>query len=142
MTFQTIYAADGETHLIDGYQVPQAVYDTLRPSRLFPGDTPLTPAQAAAILDRIKAEGGVAATPPGVYIQTGITLTRPLKSDALAVHTSQIPAVVARNKKHGLSIRYDRAGRPVFTDAAQRKKLMKIESEVTGTRIVDRKSYY
>lgn len=59
---------------------------------------------------------------------TGITMANPLKSDALAVHPEQIPAAVARNKRHGLEgLAYDRHGRPVFTDSGMRKRLMQIE---------------
>lgn len=50
----------------------------------------------------------------------------PMRSEAMGVHTSQIPAVMARNKKHGLSIPYDRLGRPILADAGQRKALMKV----------------
>lgn len=68
---------------------------------------------------------------------TAINDAQPLRSDALAVHPDQIPDAIARNKKHGLTgMRYDRRGRPVFTDRGQRKKLMKIEGAH------DRNSYY
>lgn len=60
----------------------------------------------------------------------------PLRSDALAVHTKQIPAVIARNAKHGLHIPYDRAGRPILADQGQRKALMKIEG------VKQQNSYY
>lgn len=66
-------------------------------------------------------------TGEGVVFQNAINDAHPLRSDALAVHTRQIPAVLARNAKHGIHVRYDRAGRPVFTDKGQRKALMKLE---------------
>lgn len=145
MTYRTIYANDGRAvYLVDDIEVPQAVYETLRPSLMFPAKTGLTEAEALVILDGLRVVNITTREPhKGPYIQTGIGYAKPLKSDALAVHTSQIPAVVARNKKHGLNgLRYDRAGRPVFTDGAQRKRLMKVESEVMGKQIVDRSSYY
>ncbi len=53
---------------------------------------------------------------------------RGLKSDALAVHPSQIPEVMARNKRHGLSIEYNESdGRPILKDRGQRRDLLKIE---------------
>lgn len=51
----------------------------------------------------------------------------PLRSDAMAVHSKQIPAVMERNKRHGLNVQYDRVGRPILENNEQRKKLMKIE---------------
>lgn len=51
----------------------------------------------------------------------------PWVSDSLAVHSKQIGQVKERNARHGLNIEYDRKGRPVCTDAGQRKKLMKLE---------------
>lgn len=58
---------------------------------------------------------------------TAINDAKPLRSDAMAVHPKQIPQVMARNKRHGLNVEYDRHGRPVLRDSGQRKKLMKIE---------------
>jgi len=60
----------------------------------------------------------------------------PIRSEAMACHTSQIPDMMARNKKHGLSIPYDRLGRPILNDAGQRKALMKVEG------VKDLNSYY
>lgn len=64
------------------------------------------------------------------------TVGWPIRSEAMAVHRKQIPEVLARNKKHGLSIPYDRTGRPILADAGQRKALMKVE------RYIDRNSFY
>lgn len=58
---------------------------------------------------------------------TAISTAKPLKSDALAIHSSQREKIMARNKRHGINVEYDRQGRPVFTDAGQRKKLCKLE---------------
>ncbi len=55
------------------------------------------------------------------------TTAWPIRSDAMAVHSKQIPAVLARNKRHGLNIPYDRMGRPILADAGQRRALMKLE---------------
>lgn len=62
-----------------------------------------------------------------MFGNVAINDARPWKSDALAVHSKQIEAVKARNAKHGLNIPYDKMGRPICTDAGQRKKLMRIE---------------
>lgn len=140
MTFRKVYGRDDnpDTFYVDDYPVPEWVYEGLYPRP----DTPPQRRQLAfeAFL-RLKV--GVELPPrrpaPTVAAVSG---AKPLKSDALAVHTSQIPAAVARNKRHGLNVRYDRAGRPVFTDNGQRKALMRIESEVMGKRIIDRSSFY
>jgi len=136
MTFRKVYGRHGDpdTFYVDDYPVPEFVYEAL-----FPPADPKASDRALRMLKEIK---GVVLPPrrptPTVAAVSG---AKPLKSDALACHTSQIPAITARNKKHGLNIRYDRAGRPVFTDNGQRKQLMRIESEVMGKRIIDRSSY-
>jgi uncharacterized FAD-dependent dehydrogenase len=66
-------------------------------------------------------------TGEGVMFADSITNAKPLRSDALAIHSKQREAIMARNAKHGINIHYDRAGRPVFTDKGQRKALMKLE---------------
>ena len=128
MVFTASADPDGNTaYFVDGYEVPQSVYDTLFPSKLFPSDTGLSLAEAEAALAKIVAETPAPEPHKGPYFNLAIDGAHPLKSEALAVHSKQIPAVMARNKKHGLNIRYDRMGRPVFTDAGQRRALMKIE---------------
>lgn len=53
---------------------------------------------------------------------------RPIQSDALAVHPSQITEAVERNRRHGLHIDYNPVdGRPILKDRDQRRRLMKIE---------------
>lgn len=130
MTFETTTDAEGtRVCFIDGFWVPDKVFDTLLPARMFPVDTGLTEAEALDLLAKIKAETPPAETYKGPMFATAITGAKPLKSDALAVHPRQIEAAIARNKRHGLtSLRYDRRGRPVFTDSGQRRALMKIES--------------
>lgn len=57
-----------------------------------------------------------------------IAWKRPVISDALAVHHSQIPAAMARDKAHGLSVEYTPddgqggGGRPILTDRDLRKR--------------------
>ncbi len=53
--------------------------------------------------------------------------SKKIESDALAVHSSQIPEVMERNRKHGLHINYTAEGLPVLEDNGQRNKLMEIE---------------
>ena len=54
--------------------------------------------------------------------------SKPILSDALAVHPSQIPEVMERNKKAGLPpIEYESTyGRPILTSREMRRKLMKV----------------
>lgn len=128
MTFSTTTDAEGQMHYFaDGYEVPQKVFDTLLPSKLFPVATGLTQDMAMAILKVIKDETPPVETYKGPRFSTAISGVKPLKSNALAVHPRQIPAVLARNKKHGINVRYDRRGRPCFTDAGQRQALCKLE---------------
>jgi len=68
-----------------------------------------------------------AGTGEGVMFADSITNAKPLKSDALACHSTQREAIMARNAKHGIHVNYDQQGRPVFTDKGQRKALMKLE---------------
>lgn len=53
--------------------------------------------------------------------------SRPIHSDALAVHPEQIPEVMDRNARHGLHVHYDNDGCPVLVSRDQRRRLMKIE---------------
>lgn len=52
----------------------------------------------------------------------------PMKSDALAVHPSQIPEAMERNKKHNVHVEYDpKDGRAILADRGQRRDLCNIE---------------
>lgn len=52
---------------------------------------------------------------------------RPLLSDGLAVHPSQIDEANERNRRRGCSVTYDRTdGRAIIPDRGQRKKLLSI----------------
>lgn len=52
----------------------------------------------------------------------------PMKSDALAVHPSQVAAANARNARHGVNVRYEpHAGLAIIPSEREKKKLMKLE---------------
>lgn len=54
--------------------------------------------------------------------------SKPILSDALAVHPDQIPEVMERNRKHGLEVEYEQEfGRPILKDRDQRRRLCRIE---------------
>lgn len=54
--------------------------------------------------------------------------TKPLLSDALAVHPDQIPDVMERNRRAGLHVEYNAEdGRPILRSREQRRKLMKLD---------------
>lgn len=54
--------------------------------------------------------------------------SRPMLSDALAVHPSQVQEATARNAKRGCSVTYRTDdGRAIVPDRGERKKLLKIE---------------
>ena len=128
MIFETTVTPEG-TRLcyVDGYPVPEEVYDGLLPSKLFPSPDALPREKAEEALEKIKAEAPPAPPHKGPYFGVAISGSKPWVSDSLAVHSSQIEAVKARNAKHGLNIDYTKKGQPICTDAGQRKKLMKIE---------------
>lgn len=140
MTFTTIGSEkEGMRYFIDGYEVPVGVYDTFRPSKMFPKEPVMTMEQAEAILARIKAECEQS-MPTGdekpLGLPTATTANPWVSGMALAVHPSQIQQARERNRRHGLNIDYDKHGAPVCTDTNQRRKLMKIE------KVRDRNSYY
>jgi hypothetical protein len=61
----------------------------------------------------------------------------PIRSDAMAVHRDQIPEAVARNRRHGLEVQYERStGRPILHSQVEKRKLMKIE------KFHDKNAYY
>jgi hypothetical protein len=128
VTFHAIITKTETVYLIDGYEVPREVYDAFRPSKMFPAESGLSLDEAQKRLDAIKAETDKRPRADrGPYFALAIDGAHPLRSDALAVHPKQIKQAAARNKRHGINVEYDRHGRPVFTDANQRRKLMKLE---------------
>jgi hypothetical protein len=62
--------------------------------------------------------------------------TKPIHSEALAVHPRQIKDVLARNAKYGLNVEYDKKGRPILRDRKQRQRLLQIEG------LIDRNAGY
>ncbi len=67
--------------------------------------------------------------PIGVPLNGHSPACWPMLSDALAVHPKQIPAVMERNKQHGLHVEYNPTdGRPVLMDRGMRRDLMKLEA--------------
>jgi hypothetical protein len=51
----------------------------------------------------------------------------PMVSVALAVHPDQVAEANERNKRHGVHARYRPDGKCVIPDAADRKRLLKVE---------------
>lgn len=52
---------------------------------------------------------------------------KPVMSDSMGVHTSQIAEAEARNKRHGCNVRYDReTGCAILHSQAEKRQLMKI----------------
>jgi hypothetical protein len=66
-----------------------------------------------------------------VYAPAGVPAAggwkKPLKSEALAVHPSQVAAANERNRRAGCSVTYAADGTAVVPDRGERKKLLKIE---------------
>lgn len=67
------------------------------------------------ILAKLKAPGGQQPS------------TWPQKNVALAVQPHQVEAANARNKKHGIGTRYDGEGNAIVPDAADYKRLQRLE---------------
>ena len=52
----------------------------------------------------------------------------PMKSEALACHPRQVEAIMARNKKHGITgVHYEKDGTCVISDRKARKELLALE---------------
>lgn len=51
----------------------------------------------------------------------------PMKSDALAVHPSQIKQANERNRRNGVNVTYAKNGQAIIPDRKERKKLLKLE---------------
>ena len=69
--------------------------------------------------------------------------SKPIQSDALAVHPKQIKAVMDRNARHGLHIDYNgEDGRPILKDRDQRKRLIQVEREHAIPKLVDHDGGY
>jgi hypothetical protein len=65
---------------------------------------------------------------PGTGVPGGPSASGwPLKSDALAVHPSQIAEANERNARAGCSVRYQEDGRAVIPDKGEYRKVLKIE---------------
>lgn len=58
------------------------------------------------------------------------TTTYPMESDALACHPSQVEAMEARNKKHGIRVNYKPDGTAVIPDRGERRRLLRLEGMV------------
>lgn len=78
-----------------------------------------------------KAEWDRAFPPRPIGTGAGLTAwKRPVKSEALAVHPSQVQKVLERNRKHGVHIDYDHQGRPIFKSSGDQRSLLEIEGAV------------
>jgi len=101
------YDRDGTGHFfVDGVEVDQATYDAAFPSKFHQ-----------------LLEGGDAALPGGQHAAGW-----PMESKALACHSSQVEAMAARNKKHGITgVSYKPDGTCVIDSPGERAKLMKLE---------------
>lgn len=73
--------------------------------------------------------------PEDEFRNLGKPWARPVLSRALKVRPCQVEAARERNKKHGCNVDYLPDGRPIITDANQRRRLMKIEG------VFDRDAY-
>lgn len=59
--------------------------------------------------------------------EASATWTKPVLSDSMGVHTSQIAEAEARNRRHGCNVQYDReTGCAILNSQAEKRQLMKI----------------
>ena len=102
MKGKIVYRSHGEDYFIDGKEVSKEEFDETFPPKP---------------LGHAPALGG------------NTSSCWPLKSDAMAVHPSQIKEAMERNKKHGVvGVSYDpKDGRAILADRGARRDLMKLE---------------
>ena len=63
----------------------------------------------------------------GEMLAGGTKTCWPMRSEALACHPNQIPAIMERDRKHGVPTRRDKVGRPILTSRGHRRALMRLE---------------
>lgn len=63
----------------------------------------------------------------GYMGQSCTTTCWPLLSEAMAVHPKQVKEAQARAKRHGINVVYQKDGRVLIPDRAERKRLLKLE---------------
>lgn len=71
-----------------------------------------------------------------VSVETDWSPGMEIHSQAMAVHPDQINEAMAHDRKLGAPVHYDRAGRPVFTSKAQRRRFIRAHG------VTDQAGYY
>lgn len=99
MKSKIVYTSRGEEYYVEGQRVSKKKFDSL-----------------------------VLTKPLGVAMLAGNTSECwPMKSDALAIHPSQIKAVMEHDRKHGIATEYDpKDGRCIIKDQGQYRDLLKL----------------
>lgn len=104
-----VYTSRGKEYYIEGRgQVSREEFDRLVPSREEAGE---------------MAQGG---QPPFCAHPT----CWPMRSEALAVHPSQVEEANERNRRHGIATRYEPDGTAVIPTRGDRKRLLRLEGFV------------
>ncbi len=81
-----------------------------------------------AVVTKEEFDGLLPTRPLGVPMAAHLPACWPLVSEALAVHPDQVTEANVRNKKHGVSARYEAGtGLCVIPDRDDRSKLLKLE---------------
>ena len=111
---------NGETlYYLDGVQVTKEMYDAYFPSKLFAVPVRYTKEEIAEFV-----EAGTAAeiTPE---MKKRLPKGYPIKSVAMAVHSTQVAEAREHDRKLGVPTDYTRDGRPIWTDAAHRRRWLR-----------------
>jgi hypothetical protein len=66
--------------------------------------------------------------------------SRPLELDALGVHPNQVPAAMARDRRHGMAIEYTKDGTPLVKSEQEKRDYMRVVAG-DGPRIFDRDAF-
>lgn len=111
---------DGETcYFLDDVQVTKEMYDAYFPSKLFAVPVRYTKEE---IEEFVKAGTASEITPE---MKKRLPKGYPIKSVALAVHSSQVREAMEDAMKRGVPTMFTPSGRPILRDAAHRKAYLK-----------------
>lgn len=108
-----------------------------KPDRFYVGGKEVT---AAEFRKRCKPRGG--RVKAGDRLLVSNLSCWPLIDESLAVHPKQVEQANERNRRRGIGTRYDAKGFAHIPDAADNRRLIKLENEITGQQFVDKRSFY
>lgn len=125
-----IRESNGEMlYFLDNVQVTKEMYDAYFPSKLFEVKVRYTKEE---IEEFVKAGTAIEITPE---MKKRLPKGYPIKSVALAVHSTQVKEAMEDAAKKGVPTEFTRDGRPILRDASHRRRYLKAYG------FIDRNSY-